>query len=288
MLAQAHAGLHIMRLSRCGLCGAAVRCIPWGPMSESFCSSNTASVQADHVADSATGGTNTGVPWSITADGDCCVIIEFGQVIDLHTNEIVHGVAARLLDAAIPGVVDIVPAFTTVAVHYRPERFAQEGRPHENLCRRLEAVLAEGIQPQNDASRTVDIPVCYGGDAGPDLAAVAQACGLSPEQVIARHIASAHRVYMLGFLPGLPYIGGLDAQLRLPRRSMPRFHVPAGSVAIANDQTCIYPLESPGGWHIIGRTPLSLFDATRASPCTLQPGDRVRFVPITDAGCNQS
>ncbi|MFA7438771.1 5-oxoprolinase subunit PxpB [Castellaniella sp.] len=222
--------------------------------------------------------------WTIAPAGDCCLIITFGQRVDVHINERVHGAAQRLLQAAVPGVRDIVPAFTTVSVHYQPECFAQDGLPYDHLCRQIEALLdIEDSRGSGLTVRTVDMPVCYGGDFGPDLPEVARLCGLTPEQVVERHLASPHRVYMLGFLPGLPYIGGLDPQLRVPRRSKPRIRVPAGSVAIANDQTCIYPLESPGGWHLIGRTPLALFDVRRAEPCTLQPGDRVRFVPVAPA-----
>jgi KipI family sensor histidine kinase inhibitor len=125
----------------------------------------------------------------------------------------------------------------------------------------------------------VEIPVCYGLEYGPDLDAVAAHCGLSPDEVIARHTAAEYRVYMLGFSPGFPYLGGLDPNIAAPRRETPRIKVPAGSVGIAGMQTGIYPLESTGGWQIIGRTPMRLFDPGLEEPCLLRPGDRLRFVP---------
>ena len=125
------------------------------------------------------------------------------------------------------------------------------------------------------------MPVCYGGEFGPDLAEVAAACGLAPEAVTELHRASPHVVYMLGFAPGFPYIGGLDQRLAMPRRSTPRERVPAGTVAIARDQTAIYSLETPGGWNMIGRTPLKLFNPLADPPCLLQAGDELRFVPIS-------
>jgi inhibitor of KinA len=126
----------------------------------------------------------------------------------------------------------------------------------------------------------VEIPVCYGGEFGPDLAEVARLCALSEEEVIARHAAASYRVYMIGFSPGFAYLGGLDAAIAAPRRATPRTLVPAGSVGIAGLQTGIYPLATPGGWQIIGQTPKRLFLPEREAPCLLSPGDTLRFVPI--------
>ena len=140
----------------------------------------------------------------------------------------------------------------------------------------------EPLDAAASAGRSIDIPVCYGGEFGPDLDDVATACGLSAEQVIERHMQSAHRVYMLGFAPGFPFIGGLDPALKMPRRASPRTRIPPGSVGIARDQSCVYPLETPGGWNLIGRTPVRLFDPAANPPCLLAPGDRVRFVRIDE------
>lgn len=214
---------------------------------------------------------------------ECCLLVEFGRSVDRKVNDRVHALADHLLQHMPAGVVDIVPAFCVLAVHYRPQDMAfgkNLPSPYENLRDHIEALLSSGVVAGERSSRRIDIPVCYGGQHGPDLAEVAVRCGLSRQQVIDRHLCSEHLVHMLGFAPGFPYIGGLDTSLMLPRRATPRTRVPAGSVAIANGQTVIYSTASPGGWNLIGQTPLSLFDPHREPPCLLMPGDRLRFVPI--------
>jgi inhibitor of KinA len=226
---------------------------------------------------------NTHVTWRVEPMGDRCLIVEFGQRVDPEINQTARSVADYLLAHPIEGVVDIVPAFTTVAIHYRPEAFADglpSELPYQQLCRRVETILAQGVARHRGAARVVEVPVSYGGEFGPDLAEVATACKLTPEQVIELHGASPHVVYMLGFAPGFPYIGGLDRRLALPRRATPRTKIPAGTVAIAREQSAIYSIETPGGWNMIGRTPLRLFNPEANPPCLLQPGDEVRFVPI--------
>jgi len=136
-----------------------------------------------------------------------------------------------------------------------------------------------GQQPLPQARR-VEIPVCYGGEWGPDLDFVARHAGLTTAEVIRRHAAAEYTVYMMGFLPGFPYLGGLDVSIAAPRLETPRRRVPAGSVGIAGEQTGIYPLASPGGWRLIGRTEVALFDLTARPPCLLAPGDQVQFIPI--------
>lgn len=217
-------------------------------------------------------------PWRIDAVGDRCLLVGLGRTVDPAASARVHALVQRLRAQPIEGVRDIVPAFTTVALHYRPECFGPS--PFAGLKAELLLRLAEPLDTRLGAERVIEVPICYGGEHGPDLDDVAQRCGLSPEGVIALHLASPHRVYMLGFAPGFPFIGGLAPQLEMPRRTTPRTHVPPGSVAIARDQTCIYPLETPGGWNLIGRTPLRLFDAGAEPPCRLGPGDAIRFVRI--------
>ena len=222
--------------------------------------------------------------WRIDALGDRCLMIEFGQRVDPRINAAVHAFADHLIEHPIAGVTDIVPAFTTVAVHYRPEAIEPDASidpPHRRLHRRLAALLAQGVERAARQTRVVEIPVCYGGDLGPDLEEVANACALSPDEVIARHAASPHVVYMLGFAPGFPYMGGLDPRLAMPRRSTPRVRIPQGSVAIAREQSAVYTFETPGGWNLIGCTPLSLFTPQADPPTLLRPGDHIRFVPIT-------
>jgi inhibitor of KinA len=214
--------------------------------------------------------------------GDTCLVIELGRSINLDTNQAVHAVADYLRAHPLLGVVDIVPAYTTVAIHYHPQVFAVgELAPYRQLSQSIEEILTRGIALGQKSTRTVEIPVCYGGEFGPDLQEVATVRGLTPEQVVQFHCESASVVYMLGFAPGHPYAGGLDPRLIVPRRSTPRTSVPEGTVAIANGQTVIYPMQFPSGWNLIGATPLKMFDPTQASPSRLLPGDRLRFVPIS-------
>lgn len=224
---------------------------------------------------------NAGATWRIEPLGDRCLIVELGQRVDPEIGRVARSVAGYLLAHPLEGVVDIVPAFTTVAIHYRPEALAGQGPPYPQLCRQVEAILASGAPGEREAARVVEVPVRYGGEFGPDLEEVAAACELTPERLIQLHAASPHVVYMLGFAPGFPYLGGLDPRLAVPRRATPRTTIPVGSVAIARDQSTIYSLETPGGWNLIGRTALRLFSPTAEPPCLLQPGDEVRFVPVS-------
>lgn len=234
--------------------------------------------------------------WRIEPAGDRCLMIEFGRRVDPAINRTVHAMADYLLEHPIAGVTDVVPAFTTVAVHYRPEAIeagggaapsagdAQPGdSPYRRLERSIQAILSKGVAGERHAERTIEIPVCYGGEFGPDLEEVAAACGLTAEQVVELHGASDHMVYMLGFAPGFPYMGGLDPRLAMPRRSTPRVRIAPGTVAIAREQSAVYTLETPGGWNLIGRTPLTLFTPHASSPTLLRPGDHVRFVPVSQA-----
>ncbi len=221
--------------------------------------------------------------WRIVPLGDRCLIVEFESRVDAQISRKARSLAHRLLERPPTGVVDIVPAFCTVAVYYRPERFAPGAAPFQQLRLQIEALLHAGLEAAEGPARVVRVPVCYGGEYGPDLEAVAQACGMTAPEVILAHVASDHVVFMLGFSPGFPYIGGLDPRLSVPRRPTPRTHIPAGSVAIARDQSAIYSYETPGGWNLIGRTPMKLFDPLAEPPCRLQAGDRIRFVPIVPA-----
>jgi inhibitor of KinA len=228
--------------------------------------------------------TGVDAAWRIDAVGDGALLVGFGDSVDPATSERVHAFVQHLLEAPLAGVRDVVPAFTTVTLHYRPEQVEGSGGfPFDRLRAQVLQRLALEIDAHDVVPRVFEVPVWYGGEAGPDLEDVARQCGLSEADVVRRHGASPHRVYMLGFAPGFPFIGGLDPALAMPRRTTPRTHVPAGTVAIARDQTCIYPLETPGGWNLIGRTPLRLFDPAAAVPCLMGPGDAIRFVPIDEA-----
>jgi inhibitor of KinA len=218
--------------------------------------------------------------WRIVPLGDRCLVVEFEQRVDAAINRKARALANALLARPPQGVVDVAPAFCSVAVFYRPEQFVSEPSPFQQLRLAIEAVLGAGLESTPGPERVVRVPVCYGGEHGPDLDEVAAACGMTPDEVVRSHVAAEHVVFMLGFSPGFPYIGGLDPRLSLPRRATPRTSIPAGTVAIARDQTAIYSFETPGGWNLIGRTPIKLFDPLAEPPCRLQPGDQIRFFPI--------
>lgn len=229
--------------------------------------------------------------WKIVPQGDRSVLLVLGHGISVQIGHHCIAAANALRAANIEGVSDIVPAFNSVAVHYQPRLFgarnsahdiAGAGAAHHILTARINEIL-EHVFAQDIASvqsRQIDIPVCYGGEYGPDLAFVADHCGLTEAQVIQLHSEPLAYVFMLGFAPGAPYIGVHDERLAIGRRDTPRTALPAGSVAIANRQTMIYPNQSPGGWHVLGATPLALFDPLKDPATLLQPGDTIRFVPI--------
>ena len=206
--------------------------------------------------------------------GDTALTVEFGNRIDRRLSDAVLALSARLHAAAIAGVVETVPTFRSLLVHYDPLRITSA-----QLVRRI-GDLAEGGNETVDAGRHWRIPACYEDEFAPDLEQVAAATGLRPAQVVALHAGTRYHVYMLGFLPGFPYMGDLPEPLRLPRLHDPRVRVPAGSVAIAQGMTAVYTFESPGGWHLLGRTPVAFFDAGATPPALLRPGDAVSFEPV--------
>jgi KipI family sensor histidine kinase inhibitor len=206
--------------------------------------------------------------------GDRALVIEFGDTIDRRLSGAVLRLAASIAAADIPGIVETVPSFRSLLVHYDPLLTSRT-----ELQRSIASLLDRAPEPHRDA-RLWHIPFCAEAEFAPDLAEVARLAGLTPEDVVARHSAVRYHVYMLGFLPGFPYLGDLPAELALPRRADPRLRVPAGSIAIATSLTAIYPFESPGGWHLIGTTPIRLFDVARPRPALLAAGDMVEFEPI--------
>ena len=207
--------------------------------------------------------------------GEAAVTIALGDVVKLALNRRVHRLAAAVREAAIAGVVDVVPAYATLAVFYEPLRTS-----YADVARTLAPLVAAAAAGGDDAlgvpHPTHVVPVVYD---GPDLVDAAARLGLAAHEVVERHAAREYTVYLLGFVPGFAYLGDLDPALVLPRRDVPRPRVPAGSVAIAGRQTAVYPLVTPGGWHLIGRTDAPLLDLARTPPTPLAPGDQVRFVP---------
>jgi KipI family sensor histidine kinase inhibitor len=206
--------------------------------------------------------------------GDTMLLVEWEQVVDPVVNQRAIALAARLQARVGHLVRDIVPGYCSLGVHFDPlltDIVALERAIAE------EASLVRDDEPSAGTS-VVEIPVRYGGDEGPDLASVAEWAGCTPSEVIERHARETYRVYMLGFVPGFAYMGRVDASIAAPRHRVPRERVPAGSVGIAGAQTGVYPIATPGGWRIIGRTDTVMFDATRPTPNLLRPGDFVRFV----------
>ena len=212
--------------------------------------------------------------------GDSAVVIGLEGNIDEAMAARLHALAAEIERHPPRGVVDVVPAFSSVAVFYDVAQFTAFDR----FCAELEKLAGRAdASVVSDASPHIEIPVCYGGEFGPDLQAVAAHHNLGPEQVIALHTEADYLVHAIGFTPGFPYLGGMSPRLTTPRRATPRRGVPAGSVGIGGAQTGVYPLATPGGWNLIGRTPLRLFDAARTPPALLRAGDHVRFRAIAAA-----
>jgi inhibitor of KinA len=207
--------------------------------------------------------------------GDTALTVELGDGVDRRVNALVLALAGRLTAAAVAGVVEVVPTFRSLTVHYDPLTVSLM-----ELKRQL-APLLSGLRAAEGSGRQWRIPVCYHDSVAPDLAEVAGRTGLSVARVAEAHGSVNYHVYMMGFLPGHPYLGDLPAELALPRRETPRTSVLPGSVAIATTLSAIYPLESPGGWHLIGRTPALLWDSRRERPVLLAAGDQVRFLPVS-------
>lgn len=208
--------------------------------------------------------------------GESCIVIEFGSAIGLEINARVQALRKRIERAPFPGFIETVPTYRSLAVCFDPLRAPDPDALERHLREMAEVPFEAGAQ----RGERILVPVCYEGDFAPDLGRVAEHTGLAPDEVIYRHSGVDCYCYMLGFTPGFSYLGGMDATLETPRLPEPREKIPAGSVGIAGKQTGIYPIDSPGGWNLIGRTPLRLFDPDRPVPIFLNAGMWVRFVPI--------
>ena len=207
--------------------------------------------------------------------GDRAMVVEFGDTIDPETNRSVRDMFVAIDKAEIPGVVEMVPTYRSILISYDPLKISDSG-----LREKVESVQGGLDESPVENPRVVLIPTLYGGEYGPDLSFVAEHAGINEEQVVSVHSGVQYLVYMIGFSPGFPYLGGLPESLHTPRLETPRTSIPAGSVGIADSQTGVYPLSSPGGWQLIGRTPLKLFDPIREPPGLLSAGYFVRFQPI--------
>ena len=213
----------------------------------------------------------------ILVAGDSSVLIEFGKEINPETNRRIAATVQLIRDQQIEGIVDMIPTYCALLINYDPRVIL-----YDPLVARLEGLLKIEVKAGEQKKRVYEIPVCYGGKYGPDLGVIAEHAGLSEEEVIRIHSSSDYLIYMLGFLPGFTYLGGLDERIHTPRLKTPRVRIEAGSVGIGGSQTGIYPLDSPGGWNLMGKTPVKTYDPDREVPILVQAGEYIRFVPVDE------
>lgn len=227
--------------------------------------------------------------YTLSPLGDASIVIQLGEEIDQNIQEIVNVIASNLDRHPFPGMIEYIPAYTTLTIFYNPVKI-QNSRDNQEISQTLPYQLARGWidqliaelpETEEEKSRVINIPVCYGTDYGPDLGFVAEHNGLTKEDVIDIHSSRDYLVYMIGFAPGHPYMGGMSDKIATPRRDSPRMKIPARSVGVAGMQTGIYPIETPGGWQLIGKTPIQLFRPNDEPPSLLKPGDTIRFYPIS-------
>jgi inhibitor of KinA len=207
--------------------------------------------------------------------GDLAVSVELEDVISVDVNTRVRALEYVVQQHAVPGVLETVPTFRALLVYYDPARIG-----YRALCRTLEALAAEATTTALPAARMVELPCCYDAELGLDLEAAARRLALSVDELVRLHSGAEYLVYFIGFTPGLPYMTGMPERIEIPRLDTPRVKVPAGSVGIGGTQCCVYSVDSPGGFWVLGRTPLRLYDPEAPEPILLRPGDRVRLRPI--------
>lgn len=217
------------------------------------------------------------MPVRFLHSGDSALVVEFGDAIDRALNDRVLALDAHVREARLAGVVETVPTYRSLMIHYSPLATTAA-----DLTRAIETLL-DKPGAASAAKRTWRVPVCYEGRHAPDLDDVGKRLGLTAERIVELHLSVPYRIYMMGFMPGFPYMGDLAPALVLPRRENPRVRVPPGSVAIALNQTAIYPWESPGGWHLIGTTPIRMFDLAWNPPTLFATGDAVMFERVDAA-----
>ena len=215
---------------------------------------------------------------TISPVGDCAISIDFGQVIDPKINRHIRQIIEQIKDLQLDGIIELVPTYCALLVQYDALVYSSS-----DICRILAPTLPESVTDSaNELVTIVEIPTVYGGEFGPDLGFVASYNHLSEAEVVSIHSGTDYLVYMLGFIPGFTYLGGMDPRIATPRLSSPRTLIPAGSVGIAGEQTGTYPSDSPGGWQIIGRTPVTMYDMSKEQAALLQAGDYVRYVSIDE------
>ncbi|HIT35727.1 MAG TPA: 5-oxoprolinase subunit PxpB [Candidatus Faecousia intestinavium] len=209
--------------------------------------------------------------------GDSSILLQFGNTIDPAINRKIAATVQLMREQHINGVTDVIPAFCSLLINYDPRVIS-----YEQIKRRMEALVKIDVTAGDTRKRVFEIPVCYGGEYGPDIRNIADHAGLSVEEVIQIHTSRDYLIYMLGFLPGFTYLGGLDERIHTPRLANPRIRIPAGSVGIGGSQTGIYPMDSPGGWQLMGMTPVKTYDPDREVPILVEAGDYIRFVAIDE------
>lgn len=216
---------------------------------------------------------------TISPVGDRAISIDFGQVIDPTINRHIRQTIERIKELQLDGIIELVPTYCALLVEYDAMLYS-----YSEICNIIEPTLEEGMtNTTNELVTVVEVPTVYGGEFGPDLSFVASHNHLSEDEVVSIHSGTDYLVYMLGFIPGFTYLGGMDPRIATPRLSSPRTLIPAGSVGIAGEQTGTYPSDSPGGWQIIGRTPVTMYDMSKAQAALLNAGDYVRYVPIDES-----
>ena len=217
--------------------------------------------------------------------GDTGVLINFGEGIDENINRKVLSVFEKLKKASLPFVKDIIPSYNSLAIFYilsfREKKDSASVNPIKALQELVKKIISEN-EEELPPFRKIKIPVCYADKYALDIKDISNAKNISVDEIIRLHTATKYKIYMIGFLPGFAYMGEVDERIAIPRKPQPRNVVEAGAVGIAGKQTGIYPLASPGGWQIIGKTPLQLFDKEKADPVLLQPGDEIEFYSITE------
>jgi inhibitor of KinA len=236
------------------------------------------------VASAASAEVGNGVFPRVVPAGDSAILIELGSEINPAINDRVYSLANSIAQSRLEAVIELVPTYRSILISYDPLVAS-----YSEMIERLESLVDNssgsgadsGSGDENSfAPKIIELPVVYGGEDGPDIDNVAELAGVSRQEVIDIHSGVDYRVYMIGFAPGFPYLGGLDQRIATPRLKTPRISVPAGSVGIAESQTGVYPNASPGGWQLIGRTAAKLFDVENSSPSLITPGSKVRFVPV--------
>ena len=210
--------------------------------------------------------------------GDSALLIQFEQRIGEDVNRRISATVKLLKMQQIEGIVDMIPAYASLLVQYNPLVIR-----YEEIYKRVSAIVKMDTKVESMEKKVWEIPVLYGGELGPDFFHVAEHAGISGEELIRLHSEKDYLVYMLGFLPGFTYLGGLEEKLHTPRLENPRVKIPAGSVGIGGSQTGVYPVDSPGGWQLIGRTPVKMYDPEKQDPILVQPGEYIHFYSITDS-----